>query len=498
MGLVADLQLSGAFDRSESLVGVHMPRLSMGRRSISYISIPPSVTNAVAATIKYVGATITNNGNTPFIGTVLLAVNTLSSAWIPGSSYPGATIAPRAVPAGMVGVPANVSAVPITVNPGQTVNIPQLNVFVLDTDPPGNIGAVISVINATGSIVAGASVANVGSVQAPPTGLSKLSVSGVQIRNAQGVLFRTNGPLIVSNRTWNGAGNISGDLAVVDAATKPLSAGGWATKPANMLGVWCTTANINDTSANGFFTYCDALVNLAQLNNFYLNIIWFSSSGQSSHPPTIDAAGITAFGKVAQRYAGIPNVIFTTQSEPVTNDWALLKSAQESTIDTLRGFYPGVMCLVSGTSWSQTFTGMLSTPVNRSNIVVQPHAYYASWGQGWTQPVQLVNALRLPELALRWPVIVAEYGSSEGLAFAQYCMGLGYGLLAWNMSNAGNPIMLTSMSASARNAWGLAFTQILEAQPVGVARSARGGGVLVAARPRMPHQMRYGTLVHVP
>ncbi|MFA6837075.1 MAG: cellulase family glycosylhydrolase, partial [Fibrobacteraceae bacterium] len=87
------------------------------------------------------------------------------------------------------------------------------------------------------------------------------------------------------------------------------------------------------------------------------------------------------FAKVAQRYAGIPNIIWEVYNEPVNTSWSTIQSYANTVIGSIRN-YSDNLALVGTSNWSQNPQEANSSPVNAKNVAYVLHFYAGSHSVG--------------------------------------------------------------------------------------------------------------------
>jgi endoglucanase len=97
------------------------------------------------------------------------------------------------------------------------------------------------------------------------------------------------------------------------------------------------------------------------------------------------AASITFFTAMAQKYGSYPNVIWETYNEPTFYPWAQIKAYHEAVVDAIRSVDPDNVIVMGTPTWSQDVDTASLNPVNptsgNTNLMYTLHFYACSHKQ---------------------------------------------------------------------------------------------------------------------
>ena len=127
---------------------------------------------------------------------------------------------------------------------------------------------------------------------------------------------------------------------------------------------------------DGDISLLDLMVKTAIENDVYIIVDWHS---HRAHNETSSANAF--FTKVAQRYAGIPNIIWEVYNEPVNTSWGSIQSYANTVIGSIRN-YSQNLAIVGTSNWSQNPQEANSSPVNATNVAYVFHFYAGSHSVG--------------------------------------------------------------------------------------------------------------------
>lgn len=167
------------------------------------------------------------------------------------------------------------------------------------------------------------------------------------------------------------------------------------------------TSNAVDASysylgnSEGDISLLDKMVQAAIENDIYIIVDWHSHRAISEQT---QAAAF--FSSMAQRYAGIPNIIWEVFNEPVNTSWANIKSYGDAVIGGIRN-YSSNLALIGTSSYSQNPNEAISSPISATNVAYVLHFYAA------THSVSTYGARATQALNAGLPVFISEWGTTS-------------------------------------------------------------------------------------
>lgn len=104
-------------------------------------------------------------------------------------------------------------------------------------------------------------------------------------------------------------------------------------------------------------------------NQMYVIIDWHTHKLQTE-------AAVGFFKKAAERYKGIPNVLYEIYNEPVNDSWVEVKTYAETVISTIRAIDKDAVILVGSPHWDQDIHLAADNPIQGyENIMYTLHFY---------------------------------------------------------------------------------------------------------------------------
>lgn len=123
---------------------------------------------------------------------------------------------------------------------------------------------------------------------------------------------------------------------------------------------------------SGKLATLDAMVKAAIENDVYIIVDWHSHRGEYEQ-----SSALSFFTMAAERYKGIPNIIWEVYNEPVNTSWSTIKSYADAVIGGIRQNSSN-LALVGTRNWSQNPQEANSNAVNATNVAYVFHFYAAS------------------------------------------------------------------------------------------------------------------------
>lgn len=146
------------------------------------------------------------------------------------------------------------------------------------------------------------------------------------------------------------------------------------------------------------------VVDRAVKNGIYVLIDWHDHNGEK-HLEEAKAF----FGEMAQKYSGVPNVIYEIWNEPARQTWNVVKAYEIEVIKIIRKYDPVNLIVAGSPSWDQDVDIAALDPLTGFENIAYSFHFYAS--DNWHQ-----DGLRAKgELAMQKgiPLFVTEWGVGE-------------------------------------------------------------------------------------
>lgn len=154
------------------------------------------------------------------------------------------------------------------------------------------------------------------------------------------------------------------------------------------------------------------------------------------------AEAVAFFSEMAERYAGVPNVIYEPFNEPLKVDWSTqLKPYHEAVVAAIREHDPENVIILGTPNWSQDVDKAAADPLVGSNLMYTLHFYACDHG-GWL--IARGQTARNKGLALfvtEWGATKADGGLDgtvcqvQAQAWHDWMNDNGVGWAAWKFDN---------------------------------------------------------------
>jgi hypothetical protein len=199
-----------------------------------------------------------------------------------------------------------------------------------------------------------------------------------------------------------------------------------------------------------YLAMLDEHVALAASHRLYVQFAWRSHTINGPQPNMPDERAQQALVRLAERYHGVPHVMYGLQVEPHGVDWATLRPRFAAMVQAIHAaaapHKPIIM--VPGTNWGRDVSGAVTNPVPGDNLVYRSHPYN-SQAAFQRQFVDTYQAGR--------PVFIGEFGLSttqnmhmaDVEALLALADRLGLGWTAWCFDFQGGPALVTDNTSFA-------------------------------------------------
>ena len=127
---------------------------------------------------------------------------------------------------------------------------------------------------------------------------------------------------------------------------------------------------------SGKISSLDAMVKTAIENDVYIIIDWHSHRAQYEQSAALDF-----FTSMAERYKGIPNIIWEVYNEPINTDWGTIKNYATTVISGIRQNSSN-LALVGTSNWSQHPEEANTSAISATNVAYVFHFYAGSHSVG--------------------------------------------------------------------------------------------------------------------
>ena len=165
------------------------------------------------------------------------------------------------------------------------------------------------------------------------------------------------------------------------------------------------------------------------------------------------------FTAVAERYKGVPNVIYELYNEPVDDSWADLKAYAESLIGTITSIDPSHPLILMGCPrWDQAIGEPAADPITSYDNVMYTMHFYAGTHKEWLR--EATDAA----LDAGLPVFISECASMTASGdgpldleswkdWSEWAAARGLNIVLWSFSDKDESCSMLTPEASSEGPW---------------------------------------------
>jgi endoglucanase len=119
----------------------------------------------------------------------------------------------------------------------------------------------------------------------------------------------------------------------------------------------------------------DTIVQNAIDLGIYVIVDWHTSNAVTTNGATQTDAAVAFFTDLAQRYGGVPNIIYEDYNEPNRVTWAQIKPYHEAVVAAIRAQDPDNLIVLGTPTFSQDVDIAAQDPVAGTNLLYTLHFY---------------------------------------------------------------------------------------------------------------------------
>jgi endoglucanase len=156
-----------------------------------------------------------------------------------------------------------------------------------------------------------------------------------------------------------------------------------------------------------------AVIDKAISEGIYVLIDWHDHNAERNLE-----ASKAFFALMAQKYAGVPNVIYEIFNEPAKQTWDVVRNYSVEVIKTIRKYDPVNVIVVGSPRWDQDVDVAAADPITGFDNLVYSFHFYAS------DPCHQEKLREKAEVAMRLgiPLFVTEWGVGESSGNGEFNM----------------------------------------------------------------------------
>jgi len=248
-----------------------------------------------------------------------------------------------------------------------------------------------------------------------------------------------------SNNSWGGE-------RYYNRATVSWLKRDWTTKIVRAsMGVEDPGGYIDDANANR--NRVIALVEAAIAEDMYVIIDWHSHRAEDNQ-----AAAVSFFRDMANRYGQSNNVLFEIYNEPIDTSWSRIKSYAEEVIAAIRATGAENLIIVGTPFFSQQVDVAAQNPITGySNIAYTLHFYAGTHGDELRDRARIALARGIPLFVTEWGTVNASgdgaVAESQTLAWMQFLQQNQISHLNWAVNDKQEGASVVNPGASTSGNW---------------------------------------------
>jgi endoglucanase len=166
------------------------------------------------------------------------------------------------------------------------------------------------------------------------------------------------------------------------------------------------------------------------------------------------------FGEMAQKYKGVPNVIYEIWNEPERVSWDTIKNYAMQVIAEIRKYDPDNLIVVGSPHWDQDVDVAAADPITGFKNIAYSFHFYASdpnHQDGLRAKGDLAIKRGLPLIVTEWGVGEANgngvFDLNENEAWLKWLAGHQLSWINWNITDKNETTALLKSGAPATGGW---------------------------------------------
>ena len=210
---------------------------------------------------------------------------------------------------------------------------------------------------------------------------------------------------------------------------------------------WSSWSDGYTTQPAKYKAHAVAVADAAIAEGMYVILDWHCEGDNSGQV----AAAKAFFAEMAQKYAGVPNVIYEIWNEPTAQTWAdKIRPYCVEVIAEIRKYDPLNLILCGTQTWSQKVEDAAKAPIADVNVAYVLHFYSNLHGPG----------LYKNKHTLGVPVFVSEWGTpgehANTAGFVEWLAAQNVPHVSWAANNKAEPLSYFQPQCRAVGPWDLA------------------------------------------
>lgn len=202
-----------------------------------------------------------------------------------------------------------------------------------------------------------------------------------------------------------------------------------------------------ETALNSLYKVADAAID----NGIYVIVDWHAHKLRTEEARRF-------FTAVAERYKGVPNVIYEVFNEPVEDSWADIKAYAEEMISLIRSIEPRAVVLVGCPHWDQDVHIVADDPIRGvGNIMYTLHFYAGTHGAELRVRGDYAISKGIPLFVSECAGMNADGDGpldlEEWAAWWEWMDANGLGRVMWSLSDKDETCSMLYPKASSEGPW---------------------------------------------